>query len=346
MNEHYALENKSIDALVELNIILKNIQINLSKKYNRNIKFNGNQQNIIANMYKKVNNTNNKKYLSREKFSPRHRIAFQVNKFTEALEKFYPHEFRNLVSKYAEFNPSDYTKDVDIKEMLKQQLTQTTGQEPVYKGKIGYQRSIDVKTTGLDINTFLGIDTIKDLQLLVNPSSLYTHYYIALDTNNRIVDESDPVTEFKWQYSPSINLAPESASSVGEIRDIVAIRLYQPRIPYVGEIETDANMTSIAIKELNTQGFNISGRKFHFLLRPDLQDFGVISTGYVELSTEDYGDGRCYFNPPITQISSFTIEFGNPLEILSFPEPVNRFIIAFEFTCFRSDKTSSPEQLG
>ena len=194
-------------------------------------------------------------------------------------------------------------------------------------------------STNLSIDKFLGIDDITELKLLFNPESLYVHYYLVLDTDyrNRTAEVSSNITKFRWNYTPTQNISQVGfCNSVGVIRDIIGIRLYQPRVPNLPAMNTDAKRVSILIEEFQSQAFICeNNRRFHFLLQPIFPDYVVTS---IELSTEDYNDGIFTFRKPITTFDTITISFADPINILSFTTPFDRFYLAFEFVCYKSDK--------
>ncbi len=193
------------------------------------------------------------------------------------------------------------------------------------------------KTLDTEVNQFLGIDDLTTVKMLFNPESLYVHYYIVLDSDfrDKTAEVSTSITKFTWQYAATQNLKTGFCNSVGVIKDIVGMRMYQPRVPYLAGMDTSAKRVSVLVEEFGAQAFNAeNGRRFHFLLRPN---FVALQTS-IELSTEDFNDGIYNFRLPITTVSSFTISFGDPLNVLTFSEPFDRFIIPFEFVCLKSDK--------
>jgi len=194
----------------------------------------------------------------------------------------------------------------------------------------------------IEINSFLGIDNLSTLQLLFNPEALYVHYYVVLDTDYRLTDEESgsTISQFKWNYSSTQNLETGFCNSVGRIRDVIGIRMYQPRVYYLSEMDTTAKRVSVLIEEFKHQAFiGENGRRFHFLFRPNLSPISQSPPEtQIELTTEDYNDGIYSFRKPITTFDTLTISFGDPLTILNFPTSFERMQFAFEFVCYKSDK--------
>lgn len=188
----------------------------------------------------------------------------------------------------------------------------------------------------VSIIEFMRINDLKEFKMLFNPESLYVHYYVVLDSNYRDITEenSSNITKFKWRYAPTQNLGTGFCNSVGVIKDIIGMRMYQPKVPYVSGMNSNAKRVSVLIEEFAPQAFIAqNGRRFHFILRPNYVD-GQTS---IELSTEDYNDGIFNFRKPITTFDTLTVSFGDPLTVLSFATPFDRFMIPFEFVCMKSD---------
>lgn len=189
----------------------------------------------------------------------------------------------------------------------------------------------------LVLSEFLGINDLNEFRMLFNPESMYVHYYLVLDSDYRDTTEEIPtaITKFTWRYAPTQFTGTGFCNSVGVIRDIIGMRMYQPRVPYLAGMNTSAKRVSVLIEELASQAFIAENeRRFHFLLRPNF----ITGQTDIELSTENYNDGIFNFRKPITKIDSFTLSFGDPLQILTFSTPFNRFIVPFEIVCLKSDK--------
>jgi hypothetical protein len=191
--------------------------------------------------------------------------------------------------------------------------------------------------TEINIVDFLGVKTADEFKLYINPESSYQHFYLVLDSEyrNTTAEIDTSITRFTWNYAPTQNVGTGYCNSVGVIRDIIGMRMYQPRVPYLAAMNTNSKRVSVLIEEFSAQAFiDSSGRRYHFLLRPNF----ITGQTDIELSTEDYNDGIFNFRKPITTFSTISISFGNPSNILTFATPFNRFIIPFEFICLKSNK--------
>lgn len=199
-----------------------------------------------------------------------------------------------------------------------------------------YGRSVELmsnqQVNSYSISSFMDINSINELKLWVNPESMYKHYYVVMDSDYRNTTQENPaaITQFTWDYSPTQNTGMGFCNSIGNVHNIVGMRMYQPRIPYLAAMNTSAKRVSILVKELQAQAFiSETGSRFHFILRPEY----TTATTSIELSTEDYNDGIFTFGQPIGEFPSQTIIFGDPINPLVFSTPFDRFIIVIEYTC-------------
>ena len=167
-----------------------------------------------------------------------------------------------------------------------------------------------------NINNLLGITSSNDAARVLNPDSFLRKNYIMLDSRYRDLTgtNSDGITAFSWNYIlQSVSLVQGTVNIVGNVRDIVALRIYPSRIPYVLSADNKYSRISILITELSSQSFiSHEKRNFHFMLR------SVIDDNFINLDTHDYNDGYFYFEKPITTLNRLTLTFGSPLEPVVF----------------------------
>ena len=204
-------------------------------------------------------------------------------------------------------------------------------------GTGGLSGAGDKQPTAINVVDFLGIKSADAFKMFINPESLYQHFYLVLDSNyrNTTAEVSSQIKRFTWNYAPTQNTGTGYCNSVGVIRDVIGMRMYQPRIPYLAAMNTSSKRVSVLIEEFAPQAFiDSNGRRYHFLLRPNF----VTGQTDIELSTEDYNDGIFNFRKPITTFSTVSLSFGDPSNVLTFSTPFNRFIIPFEFICLKSNK--------
>jgi hypothetical protein len=255
------------------------------------------------------------------------------------IEEFNKKQPKSTVILSSPDKVKDYlSKEILVPENIEQRyLTKIFENEKVY---IGDGVNDDSEKDGnddeeIDITEILGIKSLTTLKIFLNPESLYTYNYLALDTNYR--DETGEtgttVKRFSWRYTENINLVRGFCNSQRRISNIIAVRLYQPRVPYIAAMDTSSKRVSLLIEEFSAQSYILpNGVKFHFVLRPEYTQIG---TGYVELATEDYDDSIYKFRKPITEFPSISLVFGNPGTVLEWAKPVSRFLVCFEFICIK-----------
>lgn len=221
-------------------------------------------------------------------------------------------------------------QEIDFREYQKAQLGSSEAQTIIQEDS---QTVTSRVPTDYNISEFLGIDDLSELKMMFNPSSMLVHYYVALDSDYRDTSEeiATNITKFTWKYAPTQNLVAGFCNSVGVVSNIIGMRLYQPRLPYKVAMAGTSKRVSILIEEFKAQAFIAeNGRRFHFLLRPNLP--GGTS---IELSTEDFNDGIFNFRKPFTTIDRLTISVGDPTNVISFNTPFDRFMLAMEFICYK-----------
>lgn len=170
--------------------------------------------------------------------------------------------------------------------------------------------------TTINLKNLLGLKTSEEAVRVLNPDSLLRKNFILLDSRYRILTTNDTggITSFSWNYILKSQIeAQGSVNIIGNVRDIVALRVYPFRIPYVSSADNKYSRISVFIEELGSQAFIAhEDRKFHFLLKSQ------IDSDFINLETNKYNDGFYYFEKPITTLNRLTISFGSPLEKIIF----------------------------
>lgn len=174
-------------------------------------------------------------------------------------------------------------------------------------------------TKQLEITSLLGLNSVYDIQLALNPTTRYEKTYLVFDSFDRLNPQS--TDEFKFGYTETSDYVRGSVGAIGGIRNLISIKLYQPIFP-VAIRNTVSDRISILIKELSTQSIIASSNfRYHWILRTNQSQWIGISTyrTYVEGQLDNYNDGVFNFRIPITEINSFTFIFGDPLSQISIP---------------------------
>lgn len=187
----------------------------------------------------------------------------------------------------------------------------------------------DVDST--EIIEFLGINELSKLVEELNPAIHYKKQYIVLDTDYRdtVLENPSSVTKFKWSYSATPAIISVGCSSVEQIENIIAVKMYQPILPNVGRYD---NVFAV-IDELSAQSFIDRGIRYHFKFKPRW----AALLAYSELEFNDLEGSYYKFNRPIKQFDTLTLIFYQyNLTPFVFSTPIRPFSIMLEFTCLQS----------
>lgn len=222
---------------------------------------------------------------------------------------------------------------VDIHEMMKQNIGETLSLEPTKRD----MEKIQEESVKVNIGSIFGLDDMATVVKKINePISSVNTAYFLLDSRYRILG-TDGTKTIKWGHINSLVRAQGTYNSVGNIRDIISVKLMKFRLPNVSSVITAYGRISTLIHELCPQSFVAhEERRFHFM------GDTTIKGNWVEVDPDDFCDGEYKFNKPITHLDSITLSFGSPLEpitlqrdrllgtfvyanptVINFPEPHN-----------------------
>ena len=221
--------------------------------------------------------------------------------------------------------------EIDIHEFQKRILETEDTDRSGLSSEIGDYPAVYPDTKSIRINDIFGSKTI-----VADPNSIYEYHYLVLDSEYRNkAGELSTIQKYTWRYTPTQNLRDGFCNSTNDISNIISMRIYQPRIPYLSSMNADYKCVSILIEEFAAQAMiSPSGRRYHFLLRPAF----ISQQTDVELSADDPSDYIFNFRKPITTFDTLTLTFGGPYDLLSFSASANKFMFAIEFTCLKSNK--------
>ena len=168
----------------------------------------------------------------------------------------------------------------------------------------------------INLQNLLGIETSEEAVRVLNPEALYRKNYLILDSRYRILTNNNTsgISNFSWIFILKSQIEGQgSVNIIGNVRDIIALRVYPFRIPYVESADNKYSRISVFVEELGAQSFIAhEDRKFHFMLKSE------IDGEFINLETNKYNDGFFYFEKPITTLNTITISFGSPLERITF----------------------------
>jgi hypothetical protein len=201
---------------------------------------------------------------------------------------------------------------VDLHEMMKRNLSK----QCIYSEKPDCREKDLSNNVEVNIDTFLGTTDIASLVKKINEpvSSVNTAHFI-LDTRYRIL-ENDGSTYFKWGNINNLVRAQGTFNSIGNVKDIISIKLFQFRMPYTETADTPYKRISVLIHELSPQAFIAhEERRYHFMC---MLDNRTPSPGWIEVDPEYNSDGVFKFNKTVTHLDMITISLGSPLEPVVF----------------------------
>lgn len=196
-------------------------------------------------------------------------------------------------------------------------VTDSTVDTPSGLGNLG---SVD------SINTISTINTISNVQQIfgqsnfnsviaaLNPSGATRKNYILFDTRYRSQD-TDGVTSFGWNFLSNSNVnTPGAINSLGDVKNVTAIKVYPIKIPYMDVLVNNSyNRVTMLINEFSGQAFiGQEGRKFHFIFESEVDE------NMIKLTPLPHPTGIFEFAKPISSIDTLTLTFGMPLESVTF----------------------------
>lgn len=201
----------------------------------------------------------------------------------------------------------DVIDQVDMHEYIKANIGTTSEQNPEYAFK-----SLEGFGDGNQIDKFLGTETPMKLCRQLNPLAQYRRNYIVLDSRYRI-STLGPITNFSWDFIPNLTLTNGSVNIYGVIRDLMEMRVYPLRIPYLPLADNEQQRISLNIAECSPQGFVAhENRRFLFMFH------STIMGNWIDCDPFKFNDGYYRFQKPLTRLDRLTISFGNPLQALQF----------------------------
>jgi hypothetical protein len=212
----------------------------------------------------------------------------------------------------------------------------TTHQEEILKEVSNEEPIRNERNDNVDIVNFLGIKSMDELKLYINPSLGYSRHYLLLDTNSiKPALVQLPVKIASWNYAPgNTNKQKGFCYSNYPIKNIMAIKLYLPVIkvsdtPFLITLNT-TKLFSIFIEEFAVQSIILSEtRKCHFLLIYD----GVYINDRLRFRVDEEEDLIYRFTSPISDFNKISLSFGNPINLMNIILFFDLFQIAFELLC-------------
>lgn len=181
------------------------------------------------------------------------------------------------------------------------------------KGGGGIHESTPINNMDqISISSIFGKTNLHDVQNIFNPASLQKKNYLNLDSKYRSLND-DGTRIYVWNHVNNVIRRQGSVNTVGVIRDIIEMRVYPFKIPYVANADTDMNIITMLIEEFSAQSIiGHENRKYHFIFK------ATVLGDWIELDPYPMNEGRFYFNKPITTLDTLSVSFGSPLQPVVF----------------------------
>ena len=212
--------------------------------------------------------------------------------------------------------------DVDTHELLKRTMGNTIddSDNDCYKDTSN--------NVAINLESFFGVKDFGSLiKHIKEPVNSVNRAYFVLDTRYRVLT-NDGTRYFQWNHINNLSLSQGTVNSLGNIRDIISMKLTHFRIPAVASADTPYKRISVLVHELGTQAFIAHENvRYHFL--GNLDDHNL-APGWMEIDpTKNFG-GEFKFNKSITHIDTMTVSLGSPLEPVIFdPDRLDARITSF-----------------
>lgn len=210
----------------------------------------------------------------------------------------------------------------------------------------------------VNVSSFYGMENKYELRRAINPSANHKEEFLLFDSNFKDPSRSDGVT-FSWNVVNTQVKQTGTISTVASLRNIVGMRLYPFTMTVTTPIQSSektmislnvlANYNyTIFIEEFKSQAiYGRNGRHYHFVTFPYILNPAYLQNTdepitcdcpYVEFVTSGKGNGWFWFQKPIIEFSTITINFGNPWDLISIPT-TSRIILPIKFIYDYQDDT-------
>lgn len=213
----------------------------------------------------------------------------------------------------------------------------------------------------VNITSVYGIENKNDLRRAINPSANYKEAFLLFDSDFKDPSRSTGST-FAWNVSNVQVQQTGTIPTVASLRNIVGMRLYPFTMTLIPPIQSRDKVIlspnvmgnynySIYIEEFKSQAiYGRGGRNYHFITFPYILNVGYFDkldepvtppNPYVEFVTSGKGNGWFWFQKPIVEFSTITINFGNPWDLITIPT-TTRIILPIKFIYDYQEDTIKP----
>lgn len=223
----------------------------------------------------------------------------------------------DLVKQLLQFK-CEVTDEINIHEILKKEIGASTDDVSAENGVGSSDISFTQQITNsfantVDVASIFGSKTFDSIKSIFNPVAAVKTTYLLLDTRYRTL-ETDGTSAFKWNYTNTNSTTQGSVNAIGDIQNIVSMRVSAFRIPYYKLAPNNVyNKITMYIQEFSAQSYiGQENSRFHFIFPID------IDKGYINLKVDRDSDGVYNFKTPIARLDTLTINFASPLQQIIF----------------------------
>jgi hypothetical protein len=223
----------------------------------------------------------------------------------------------DLVKQLLQFK-CEVADEVNIHEILKKEIGASTDESFADNGVGSSDISFTQQITNsfanaVDVSSIFGSKTFDSIKSIFNPKESVKTTYLLLDTRYRIL-ETDGTTSFKWNYTNTTSTIQGSVNAIGDIQNIVSMRVLPFRVPYYKLAPNNTyNKITMYIQEFSAQSYiGQENSNFHFVFPIN------IDKNYINLEVNRDIDGVYNFKTPIARLDTLTISFSSPLQPIVF----------------------------
>lgn len=164
----------------------------------------------------------------------------------------------------------------------------------------------------------------SEFKLLKTVQDVYSSY-VLLDSRYRKIEGAigNPITSYKWEYTPTIYTTQGTANVISRIQDILYIQVQEFYIPYTAAADNVYRRVSMLIEEFSALAVIAhENRRYHMLFHTN------IDGNRIRLGVPPTDEGKFRFATPINKVDQLTLSFGSPLTQIQFdPDRYNVTII-------------------
>ncbi len=232
-------------------------------------------------------------------------VAFFVNRFKNnnpSYDQVDYHEIsKSMIGLDSESNVTDFSKTA----------SQTFATSVLTQSTVGVSSFLGITDPQKYAALFLRLPTAGTPS---GSGGVIKQEYITLDSRYRSLD-NDGTAYFKWNAVYDNSDIQGGFNINQRVRDIVALKSYPIKLPYVASADNDFGRITLLFQEIQSLAFiGHENTKYQFIYSTDVVD------RWIHLRTHNNNDGLFQFYNPVTQLSSLTAYFRSPWQPIVFDQ--------------------------